>query len=595
MNGELTDDCLPDVLRRIYTQRVSGILNLKRGAERRSVFFENGSIVFASSNSKEDRLGESMVRYGVLTSEDFHRASAAAQPGKRFGRVLVELGMCDDRDLEMNVEFQILDIIYSLFEWETGSYEFIPQEACVPDDLRLDLSTASMILEGVRRIQDFSIIERGLGDVNCLIGPSTNPLLRLQSHTLKPLERQILEALTQPTAIFEVIMTAPVEPQVISRALYGLLSAGLLERFGQGKLNRKTGKIQIPQQLYAKAAQAPPLAPPTPAPASPPVPTAPPVAMPTAPGISPEAEARLTEMREKMAKTYDPCEILGVTWSSNQDEVREAYFALAKDFHPDRFQGASREIRQEVEQIFTRLASSFEILRASAPPATPTAPLRVTRPQGTTQPLPSQAPVWPPAQRPITQPLPPQPSVAQSAPRPITQPLPSSPMAAPTVVNRPPVSFEPIPSSAPTFPQETAAQREQRAESMYLDARNRYISRDFIGAAHLMREVVRLNSTQGRYFLLLGNALATQPKTYKEAESFLRRAKELDPFNVLCYSSLGQLYVRAGMPRQAESEFREALKLDPDHQTSLRELDKLKAQGGGDENFLKNLLTKPIF
>ena len=690
--GELAQDCLPDVLRRLYVNRESGELKLSYRGRQKAIYFELGAIIFASSDAKEDRIGETMMRHGTLSQADFERASAIMRPGKRFGQTLVELGILSDRDLLMNVTFQILDIVYSVFEWPAGTYEFTPQDNVVPADLRLDLSTASIILEGVRRIKDFQLIQRGLGDLNRLIGPSTSPLLRLQTLSLKPIERQIIDAVKEPMNVLQLLLVVGAPPDVVLRGTYGLLSAGVLERLGAPKINKKTGRISIPKSLYAQAAQAQPV-----------------VTEAEVPNTSndPALMELIGKLRDRLM-TNDPYIILGVTWHSTQDEIRDAYYRLAKDLHPDRFQGAAREVRQDVEFLFTRITSCYEMLKtptssksAPLPPPPPlpqySAPLS---PPQVSAPLPqflvppsaqqSSSPfVSPPAavsaplpRPPVSIPTPPVltplPSFENTPPRAAESRPPETPVSSPVPKPAPPAAnegavvemlnqlkerlksndpydalgvtrqstredirdayhrfakefhpdrhrtlsrevlqeieqifsrittcYEALRNHTPQNPavpplatpggvsalnetpysppaaikptEESSTQRAQRAETMYLEARNRYISKEYVVAAHLMREAIRLEPGQGRYYLLLGNCLSTQQKTLKEAEPILRKAVELDPFNAVCRASLGQLYLRAGMPKQAEREFEEALKLDSTQQTAIRGLDQIRA------------------
>jgi curved DNA-binding protein CbpA len=55
-----------------------------------------------------------------------------------------------------------------------------------------------------------------------------------------------------------------------------------------------------------------------------------------------------------MAKSYFA--ILGVTSSASPDEIRSAYRRLAKEFHPDRFQGDSGPFR-EIQEAYTVLGN----------------------------------------------------------------------------------------------------------------------------------------------------------------------------------------------------------------------------------------------
>jgi len=244
--GYLTTIGVPDLLRRAYSERFTGELLLSRGDEQKQIYFETGNIVFAASNQPTDRIGMTLLRQGLITQADFDRILAQAREGKRFGQALVEAGLMSERDLITNITFQVLDIIYSVFNWTTGMFEFIPGEQRVAEELKLKLTTANIILEGVRRIEDFAIIRRGLGDLNRLIAPSSSPLLRVQTMTLKPAERQLLELITQPLDLLHILVAASTPPLVTLKAIFGLISAGVLEQTDPPTLSHDTGKFEVP-------------------------------------------------------------------------------------------------------------------------------------------------------------------------------------------------------------------------------------------------------------------------------------------------------------------------------------------------------------
>ena len=124
MQGSLTTVCLPDLLRTIYMERRNGQLILTQDSVKKEIYFELGQIVFATSNQKEDRIGEALVHHGKLTREQLTQFLATLSKGKRLGRALVEYGVLTDRELITYVTFQLIDIIYSLFSWTLGNYEF---------------------------------------------------------------------------------------------------------------------------------------------------------------------------------------------------------------------------------------------------------------------------------------------------------------------------------------------------------------------------------------------------------------------------------------------------------------------------------------
>lgn len=58
-----------------------------------------------------------------------------------------------------------------------------------------------------------------------------------------------------------------------------------------------------------------------------------------------------------MPKTSDPYEILGVSRSASQDDIKRAYRRLAKEFHPDRNPG-----NKAAEQRFKEIQAAYEVL-----------------------------------------------------------------------------------------------------------------------------------------------------------------------------------------------------------------------------------------
>ncbi|MFQ3581288.1 DUF4388 domain-containing protein [Chloracidobacterium validum] len=346
--GSLTTTGVPDLLRRAYSERFTGELLLTRGAARKQIYLETGNIVFASSNQDEDRIGASLLRHGLITQADFDRVMAQTVEGKRFGQALVEAGIMSQRDLITNITFQVLDIIYSVFNWTTGSFEFIAGEQRVAEELKLKLTTASIILEGVRRIEDFGIIRRGLGDLNRFIAPSSSPLLRMQTMTLKPFERQLLELITQPLDLLHLLVVATTPPAVTLKSLFGLISAGVLEQTEPPTLSRDTGKLELPAALR---------------------PVIPLATSATASQANLAYSPDFTALRAELDALWSrirlnhPNAILNVPAGASVEEINFAYLRLADRFHPDRFLTAPIPLRQEINEVFRHIVQSFEYLR----------------------------------------------------------------------------------------------------------------------------------------------------------------------------------------------------------------------------------------
>lgn len=369
MQGSLADTCLSDVLRNIYLERLTGELVVTQADITKEIYFELGQIVFAGSNRKEERLGETLVRHGKLTRDRLSDILAKVGPNRYFGKILVEEQIVTDRELITFVNFQIIGIIYSLFGWTIGEYKFLErEESQASEDLKLRFSTATIILEGVRRIEDFDIIRRGLGDINRLILPAVSPLLRMQSIVLNPIERNILDIIKQPTDILKLLILSKEAPQKSLQALYGLLSIGLLEHGEEAEVSPETGRLTASLHSQNLAA------------------TAPPLENTRRNNVENEDAIMTTVAKMKtLVASQDARAILGLTATASSAELLDAYYSLSAKFHPDKFLDAPFQLREDVDYIFAGITDSYNKLRSRTTMSNirPTIPGFVSQPSTT--------------------------------------------------------------------------------------------------------------------------------------------------------------------------------------------------------------------
>jgi hypothetical protein len=125
--GQLQEHSLPELLQTLQAQRAVGILTLHHGREIKSVYLKEGEIVFATSNQESDRLGDILLRIGRISRQEYDCAVKMIQTtGKRQGAILVELGFLNPSELFEGLKVQIKEILFSLFLWDEGEFEFRP-------------------------------------------------------------------------------------------------------------------------------------------------------------------------------------------------------------------------------------------------------------------------------------------------------------------------------------------------------------------------------------------------------------------------------------------------------------------------------------
>jgi tetratricopeptide (TPR) repeat protein len=517
MKGTLSEGVLPGLLRELYVGRKTGILYFLSGEDRLGIRFQKGAIVRADSNAQPDRLGETLVRLGRLSQADFERASElATRDRKRLGIALIELGIMDQPGFEEAVALHVREILFKIFSWNDGSYSFEDQDAEAPvnEDVTLKLSTGEIILEAARRVQDPDVVRYALGDLNRILGPSNDPLLRFQRITLTPSDGYVLSRVDGTLSAREVIQLIPMLPDEIERSLFGLLCTGIIEY------------LPLPPKGPAKAAAVRPRAA-APPPSPPPSPLPLPLPLPPPPPAPPKAGAGLSEAaaarRQEVVEAYEGLaaknhfEILGISKASNETQVKEAYFRLAKRFHPDAHHDpALVDLKDKLEAVFIRLGKAYEVLRNKRSRSSYESDLAARIPR----------------------------FVAATEP------------------------------GAPDAPHVPDPALEARAvEEALRKADKRFFEEKYWDAIQLLEPVIpRAQGKQkSRGRVLLARAYLKNPNWVKRAEELLLRLVEEDPTCAEAHFVLGGIYKAGGLKSRALHSFEKVLQLKPDHAEAAAE------------------------
>jgi hypothetical protein len=153
-SGNIRGNPLSEILEGLRTRKATGTLTLRRDNVTKSIYIRDGLIIFATSSSGHDRLGEILVKTGKLTQENLDHALKLYGKSaglKKLGAVLVENGLVTPKDLFGSLKVQVKDIIYSLFLWQDGEYRF--DERLPADIIQLQINFQELISEIIQRIK----------------------------------------------------------------------------------------------------------------------------------------------------------------------------------------------------------------------------------------------------------------------------------------------------------------------------------------------------------------------------------------------------------------------------------------------------------
>lgn len=233
IQGNLREASLADVVQLLFLGRRTGRLALADHKRHAAIWFEEGMIVHAAIVNRRDRLGDMLVKSGPVSQAQLEEALAmqAAQPSRRVGDILVDIGVINRQVLNEYIRRHVEEALYALCAWSSGSFRFEAGERPEPEDVVHRYSPEAILLEGARRVDEWSLIEKKIPSFDLVMAPDAEapPAGDL---ALTEAQRLILPLLDGTRDVRQVIEDTALSDFTACQALYGLLSAGLVRTIG---------------------------------------------------------------------------------------------------------------------------------------------------------------------------------------------------------------------------------------------------------------------------------------------------------------------------------------------------------------------------
>ncbi|MCU0658237.1 MAG: DUF4388 domain-containing protein [Polyangiaceae bacterium] len=155
LGGEVvTRGALCDIVALISHAGWRGELIVFDGENARSIFFDSGNVVGATSNAEGERLGEILYQFGALSQEQV--AQCMALEGKRLGDAAVELGLISREKLFALMSKQTEEITYKTLLIGDGMYYFLDRFDESRLAARTNLRANALLMEAVRRMDEIN-------------------------------------------------------------------------------------------------------------------------------------------------------------------------------------------------------------------------------------------------------------------------------------------------------------------------------------------------------------------------------------------------------------------------------------------------------
>jgi hypothetical protein len=244
--GDLSKIGLPEVFEYLRRSHKTGLLTFRQDRVKKSLYIKNGNVIFARSNLPEERLGNLLLSWGVITTDQYTDSVALLSSNKRQGRILVEIGAISPKQLWESVQSQIRHIVYSLFNWQEGKFYFVNGELPGKENITADVGVSELIAEGIRRITDSNLVLHRLNSSDVIlqqVDPLPDPF------RLEPFERHVLHLVNGKRTLQEICSESEIGDAETLKVLYMLLSIGYT-RMKRGTMKEPSEHPQLKQQEH---------------------------------------------------------------------------------------------------------------------------------------------------------------------------------------------------------------------------------------------------------------------------------------------------------------------------------------------------------
>jgi curved DNA-binding protein CbpA len=523
MTGQLNEHPLGELIREIYDAGLSGALRLFRERAKAVVYFDSGEIIYGATNLRTYRLAECVRRWGVLNEQQRSRVQEKMSD-LDFGAALVEIGVLSRESLDEMMTQQVSEMLCHALLWMDGEWEFDPRVR-LKEGMRVRIKISELLMESARRLPA-NIVASKFSD--------TNEKLSLKSDApgnlaLLPTEAFVLTRIDAPLSINELLAVSGLPENETLHMVYTLTLSGLLRRdnWPQALSADEIAKARAVNAATPKTARVEPKVESI---------SEPPVKITPAPEEKRDEKAELHAFLERLERATDYYQMLGVSRTASDTDIKRAYHWVAKRFHPDHFRKTvDDQLYAHIESAFAQIAQSYETLKnKQSRAAYDSKLLRLDKIEG--------------------------------APR-------ASNQGGPKLAKANPQQPDTV---APSPPQSNSASTPYDAEERFQQGLSALQSGNHTLAISCLGEAARLIPSQPRYRAYYGRALASQERMQRSAEAEIKTAISLDANNSSYRVMLAELYIEIGLPRRAQGELERALSIDPRNETARNLLDKLK-------------------
>ncbi|MCM2286776.1 MAG: DUF4388 domain-containing protein [Desulfobacula sp.] len=230
LQGDFEGLTLASILQLLCNDQKTGVLTVTSDAEESRVFFDQGTIVYASASLKEARLGSLMRADGVISADQLQKCLALAKEEKmHLGKILVDKGYISLETLKKYNTKQVEAILYNLLFWKKGRFEYKDAKLNLKGMIITQLNPMKLILEASRRIDELSVLQKYISS-DRIVFKMSGKMQSKEEIKLNANEWRILSLIDGTRTVRQIIDESGYDEFAVYKIFFSVISSGLIEQ-----------------------------------------------------------------------------------------------------------------------------------------------------------------------------------------------------------------------------------------------------------------------------------------------------------------------------------------------------------------------------
>lgn len=231
IQGNLSGFRIVEVMQMLGLQRQTGKLAITRGGEGVEIYFREGAVVYATSNSGQGGGIEALLRKTCRVEEDGlrHALRIAEMTGQPIDAVLAQEKLVDLKTFAECLKRHTEGAVYKSMAWRDGDFCFEKSEPPLLTTL-LHLKVDDLLLEGARRADEWTLIQQKIGNFSLVFEPMIGNAEELTTRGMSETDLKVFSLIDGRRTVQQIIDLSSLSDFDVAKSMFILLSVNLIRK-----------------------------------------------------------------------------------------------------------------------------------------------------------------------------------------------------------------------------------------------------------------------------------------------------------------------------------------------------------------------------